>query len=56
MELDDRYDSKTTKEESFPSPKEVPDFHKMVKQVDGTYKYYIMVDGQWYYITDLTRV
>lgn len=56
MELEDKYESKTTKEVSFPKAREVSDFQKIVKSVDGTLKYYIMVDGKWYFISNLTEV
>ena len=56
MELEDRFDPKTEKVISFPLAKEVSDMQKIVKSDNGTLKYYIMVNGKWYFIGNLTEV
>ena len=52
MELREEFQPKTTKEETFPSAKEVYDFQMIVK--DGNL--YMMIDGKWYLINSLTEV
>lgn len=52
MELREEFQPKTTKEENFPDAKEVYDFQMIVK--DGNL--YMMIDGKWYLIQNLTEV
>ena len=56
MELDDKYAPKLEEVASFPKAKEVPDTQTIVKTENGTLKYYIMVNGKWYLIGNLTEV
>lgn len=56
MELDDKYAPKPEEVVSFPSAKEVADFQTIVKDDNGTLKYYIMRNGKWYLIGNLTEV
>lgn len=52
MELREEFQPLTTKEETYPSAKEVYGFQMIVK--DGNL--YMMIDGEWYLINNLTKV
>ena len=56
MELEDKFAPKPEQVVSFPQAREVEDFKTIVKDDNGTLKYYIMVNGKWYLIGNLTEV
>lgn len=52
MVLDEEYQPKTIQDARFPDAKEVKDVQFLIKDN----KLYVMKDGEWYHIANLTKV